>query len=66
MSGERTTRACVTLRSRQLDSLREISRQTGAPVAELTRRAIDEYLEGRRGGRTHPDPSPAQPPAARA
>lgn len=66
MSGERTTRACVTLLSRQLDELREISRESGAPVAELMRRAIDAYLAGRSGGRQHPASSPGEPATARA
>lgn len=66
MTRERTTRACLTLRARQIDELREISRQTGAPVAELTRRAIDAYLAGRRGDRQPPEPSPGQSATARA
>lgn len=66
MTREGTIRACVTLRSHQLHELREISRQTGAPVAELMRRAIDAYLAGRRGGRQHPEPSPGEPATARA
>jgi Ribbon-helix-helix domain len=42
-----TTRACLTLRSTQLDALRDLSRATGAPVAELTRRAVDSFLADR-------------------
>ena len=45
-----TARACFTLRSNQLDALREISRETGAPVAELTRRAVDAFLVDRVAG----------------
>ena len=49
MSGTRasTARACFTLRSNQLEALREVSRETGAPVAELTRRAVDAFLVNR-------------------
>jgi hypothetical protein len=50
MSGASTTRACLTLRSRQLEALRGLSRETGAPVAELTRRAVDAYLASRVAG----------------
>jgi predicted DNA-binding protein len=35
------------LRLEQFDKLAELSRVTGAPVAELIRRAIDAYLEQR-------------------
>ena len=42
-----TSRACFTLRATQLDALRGLSRATGAPLAELTRRAVDAYLAAR-------------------
>jgi hypothetical protein len=64
MSGPRacTVRACLTLRSNQLEALRGLSRETGAPVAELTRRAVDVYLAGRVAGYVpgahHPGPVP--------
>jgi Ribbon-helix-helix domain len=48
--GESKTRACISLRSDQVDALKDVSRQTGAPVAELTRRAVDAYLAGRAAG----------------
>jgi hypothetical protein len=41
------TRACIPLRSTQLETLRHISKDTGAPVSELIRRAIDSYLAAR-------------------
>ncbi len=66
MTRERTTRACLTLRARQVDELREISRESGAPVTELTRRAIDAYLAGRRGAGQPPESSPGQPTTASA
>jgi hypothetical protein len=50
MSRESTTRACLTLKSRQLRALQDLSRETGAPVAELTRRAVDAYLASRVAG----------------
>ena len=48
--GEPKTRTCISLRSDQLDALKGVSRETGAPVAELTRRAVDAYLIGRAAG----------------
>ena len=50
MSRESTTRACLTLRSRQLRALQDLSRETGAPVAELARRAVNAFLAGRVAG----------------
>jgi hypothetical protein len=41
------TRACIPLRSTQLDTLRHLSKDTGAPVSELIRRAVDAYLATR-------------------
>jgi Ribbon-helix-helix domain len=50
MSREETTRACLTLRSSQLEALKSLSKETGAPVAELARRAIDGFLASRLDG----------------
>jgi hypothetical protein len=50
MSREETTRACLTLRSRQLEALKRLSQESGAPVAELARRAVDAFLAGRVAG----------------
>jgi Ribbon-helix-helix domain len=59
---ENTTRACLTLRSSQLRALRGLSRETGAPVAELTRRAVDAFLTARVPG--YPSgPERAAPPS---
>jgi hypothetical protein len=44
------TRACIPLRSTQLETLRSLSKDSGAPVAELIRRAIDSYLATRLAG----------------
>jgi hypothetical protein len=44
---ESITRSSVSLRSGQLDALRGLARATGAPLAELTRRAVDAYLAAR-------------------
>jgi len=66
MSGPQacTARACLTLRSNQLEALRGLSRETGAPVAELARRAVDAYLAGRVAGfvpgSQHPGPVPRE------
>ena len=37
------SRACLTLKSRQLEALKGLSRETGALVAEPPRRAVDSY-----------------------
>jgi predicted DNA-binding protein len=37
----------LKMREDQHASLRDLSQETGAPVNELIRRAIDEYLERR-------------------
>ena len=47
MPVESTARTCLTLKARQLDALRELSRSTGAPMAELARRAVDSFLSDR-------------------
>jgi hypothetical protein len=47
MPRQETTRACLTLRSSQLEALRSLSKETGAPVAELARRAVDAFLASR-------------------
>jgi Ribbon-helix-helix domain len=36
----------LTLREEQLKALKKLSQETGAPVNELIRRAIDGYLKG--------------------
>jgi predicted DNA-binding protein len=36
------------LTDKQIEQLKAISKETGAPVAELIRRAIDAWLEGRK------------------
>lgn len=41
-------RTNIHLAEAQLKLLRQLSAKTGAPVAELIRRAIDEYLRGRK------------------
>ena len=38
-------RTNIFLTSTELKKLRALSRNTGAPVAVLVRRAVDEYLE---------------------
>jgi hypothetical protein len=47
MPRESTTRTCLNLRSRQFQALQDLSRETGAPVAELARRAVDAFLVNR-------------------
>jgi len=38
-------RTNIHLSDAQLKRLRELSEKTGAPVAEIVRRAVDEYLK---------------------
>ena len=47
-------RVAMFLRKSQLEQLRKLSAATGAPVAELVRRAIDQYVKQqpqKRGGK---------------
>ncbi len=44
------SRTCIPLRSTQLETLRSLSKDSGAPVSELIRRAIDAYLATRLAG----------------
>jgi len=60
-----TERACFTMRSDQLEGLRRISRETGAPVAELTRRAVDAFLAGTVAGDVLADLVPGEDELAR-
>jgi predicted DNA-binding protein len=41
-------RTALFLKEHQLDKLQKLSEKTGAPVAELVRRAIDAYLLSRK------------------
>jgi predicted DNA-binding protein len=43
-------RTALYLKEEQLKKLEAISEKTGAPIAELIRRAIDAYLEKAKGG----------------
>jgi len=40
-------RTNIYLRADQVEKLRALNEKTGAPVAELVRRAVDEYLRQR-------------------
>ena len=40
-------RTALFLKEQQLEKLQKLSEKTGAPVAELIRRAIDKYLHER-------------------
>jgi predicted DNA-binding protein len=40
-------RTALFLKAEQLKKLQKLSEKTGAPVAELVRRAIDKYLQER-------------------
>jgi hypothetical protein len=62
MPRESTTRACLTIKSSQLRALKGLSRETGAPVAELTRRAVDAFLAARVPGYLPGPGHPASPP----
>jgi predicted DNA-binding protein len=41
-------RTALFLKEQQLEKLQKLSEKTGAPVAELVRRAIDVYLHSRK------------------
>ena len=41
---ESISRTCISFRSSQLDGAKGLSRLSGAPLAELTRRAVDAFL----------------------
>ena len=41
-------RTALFLKEQQLEKLQTLSRKTGAPVAELVRRAVDAYLLSRK------------------
>jgi predicted DNA-binding protein len=41
-------RTALFLKEPQLEKLQKLSKKTGAPVAELVRRAIDAYLLARK------------------
>lgn len=38
-------RTCILLDHKQLEEIKKLSATTGAPMAELIRRAINEYLQ---------------------
>jgi predicted DNA-binding protein len=40
-------RTAVYLKKEQLIKLQVLSKKTGTPIAELVRRAVDKYLQGR-------------------
>jgi predicted DNA-binding protein len=42
-------RTALFFRAEQMEKLQLLSSASGAPVAELVRRAVDSYLEHRRG-----------------
>jgi ribbon-helix-helix protein len=41
-------RTALFLKEQQLEKLKKLSEKTGAPIAELVRRAIDAYLLSRK------------------
>lgn len=53
-------RTALCLKASQIARLKAMARETGAPMAELVRRAIDEFLD-RRAAR----PKDAEPPSRR-
>jgi hypothetical protein len=62
MPRESSTRACLTLKSRQLEALRCLSHDTGAPVSELVRRSLDAFLALRVPGYVTEPGHAASPP----
>ena len=47
MRGRKLSRISIFFGQDQIDRLRELSDESGAPVAELARRALDAYLASR-------------------
>lgn len=43
--GKRMIRMCIAMDHQNLTGLKTLSAKTGAPVSELIRRAVSEYLE---------------------
>jgi hypothetical protein len=50
MRGRKLSRISIYFARDQLDRFREFSEESGAPVAELVRRALDAYLASRSAG----------------
>ncbi len=59
-----SSRACITFTAAQRSSLECISRETGAPFAELVRRAVDSFVAARDAGRDRDPAHPAREPDA--
>jgi hypothetical protein len=55
----RKTRTCLSFTPKQIAELRSLSRETGAPIAELARRAVDAFLLARLGDRRGNSDRPA-------
>lgn len=51
-------RTNLYLPTSQLDALRALSEETGAPVSELVRRAIQAYVEDKKNDNSNQDPDP--------
>lgn len=55
-------RTSLFLSTKQLEQLRALAQETGLPIAELVRRALDEYIERQKAKKEqephapHPDP----------
>ncbi len=59
-----SSRFCITFTPGQRSLLGRISRETGAPIAELVRRAVDAFVAARDAGRDRDPAHPAGEPDA--
>jgi hypothetical protein len=50
MSSRSSARVCITFKAGQRSALGRISRESGAPFAELVRRAVDSFVEAHAAG----------------
>ena len=53
-----SSRVCITFKTGQHSALKRISQVSGAPIAELVRRAVDSFVAERA---TSDDRAPVQP-----
>ena len=64
-----SSRVCITFKAGQRSALKRISRESGAPFAELVRRAVDSFLAACVAGHDlepdRADSRPGEPAASR-
>jgi hypothetical protein len=53
MSSRSSARICITFKPAQRSALGRMSQESGAPLSELVRRAVDSFVAGRVAGHDH-------------